>query len=334
MAKRQEQRNEQDEVLTEELELTQDTGAMLDSVKEYLQEIGQYPLLTPEEEESLATQIRAGLDAEQLLEERRNDTAPLELEELRLLNRLIAQGQAAQEHLVHSNLRLVVMIAKKYLNRGMSLLDLIQEGNLGLMKAAAQYRTDKGARFSTYASWWIRQGISRAITDNSRTIRLPSHIFHQVAHLRKAARELAVELDREPTEEELAQRMGVKLSKVKELRRYGMEVTSLDLSLGGDEDGFTLGDVAASVTPMDQVEEDMSRSSLTGVLQQVLDTLPERPRTILALRYGLVDGHAYTLEEVGNRIGLTRERVRQIERKTLGLLRNGAYAQQLASFIA
>jgi RNA polymerase primary sigma factor/RNA polymerase nonessential primary-like sigma factor len=143
-----------------------------------------------------------------------------------------------------------------------------------------------------------------------------------------------VELDREPTEEELAQRMGVKLSKVKELRRYGMEVTSLDLSLGGDEDGFTLGDVAASVTPMDQVEEDMSRSSLTGVLQQVLDTLPERPRTILALRYGLVDGHAYTLEEVGNRIGLTRERVRQIERKTLGLLRNGAYAQQLASFIA
>jgi RNA polymerase primary sigma factor len=334
MAKLRNENTEQNELLNEELELNQDSGTMLDSVKEYLKEIGQYPLLSQEEEEGLAVQIRAGQDAEELLEQRKCGTEPLELEELRLLNQLISQGKAAQETLVNANLRLVVMVAKKYLNRGMSLLDLIQEGNLGLMKAAAQYRTDKGARFSTYAAWWIRQGISRAITDNSRTIRLPSHIFHQVAHLRKAARELAVELDREPTEEELAQRLGVKRSKVKELRRYGLEVTSLDVSLGGDEDGFTLGDVAGSVTPMDQVEEEMNRSSLNGILQQVLDTLPERTRYVLSLRYGLVDGHLYTLDEVGKLIGLTRERVRQIERKALSALREGAYAQQLASFIA
>jgi RNA polymerase primary sigma factor len=334
MAKLREEKMEENELLNEELELTQDSGTMLDSVKEYLKEIGQYPLLSQEEEEGLAAQIRAGQDAEQLLEQRKGSSEPVELEELRLLNQLISQGKAAQETLVNANLRLVVMVAKKYLNRGMSLLDLIQEGNLGLMKAAAQYRTDKGARFSTYAAWWIRQGISRAITDNSRTIRLPSHIFHQVAHLRKAARELAVELDREPTEEELAQRLGVKLSKVKELRRYGLEVTSLDVSLGGEDDGFTLGDVAGSVTPMDQVEEEMNRSSLTGILREVLDTLPERTSYVLSLRYGLVDGHLYTLDEVGKLIGLTRERVRQIERKALGTLREGAYAQQLASFIA
>jgi RNA polymerase primary sigma factor len=330
MAKKNEFKTEQDELLTQDWDTSLDSGAMLDSVKEYLQEIGQYQLLTAEEEQSLSTQIRAGLDAAQLLEEEK----PEDPESLALLRSLVRQGEEAQEQMVKANLRLVVLVAKKYLNRGLSLLDLIQEGNIGLMKAAAQYRGDKGARFSTYATWWIRQGISRAITDHSRTIRLPSHIFHQVAHLRKASRELAMELNREPTEEELALRLQTTVKKVKQLRRYGLEVSSLDMTLSGDEDGFTLGDVAGSVSPMDEVDDRMSRSALSGVLAQVLETLPDRQRYVLSLRYGLLDGRCYTLDEVGHMIGLTRERVRQIERKALSLLRTGDCARQLAGFTA
>ncbi len=334
MAKKNDTTMEQDELLVEELDMSVESGAVLDSVKEYLQEIGQYKLLTAEEEQQLSSRIRAGQDAAQLLEQMESGGEPGDLDRLTLLRQLVRQGEVAHDRMVNANLRLVVLIAKKYLNRGLPLLDLIQEGNIGLMKAASEYRSDRGTRFSTYAAWWIRQGISRAITDCGRTIRLPSHIFHQVAHLRRAVRELSVELNRQPTEEELAQRLGISVSKVKALQRYERDTTSLDNPLSSDDDGGTMIDVTPGDNPMDEVDEELTRKALVLVMRKVLDTLPERERYVLSLRYGLLDGHTYTLDEVGRNVGLTRERVRQIERKALRLISTGECAAQLKAFIA
>ena len=331
MAKKNNTTMEQDELLSEELELSLESvesGAMLDSVKEYLREIGQYRLLTAQEEQQLSSQIHAGRDADLLLEQGEEDP-----ERKALLHQLVRQGEEAHERLVNANLRLVVLIAKKYLNRGLSLLDLIQEGNIGLMKAASEYSSDRGTRFSTYAAWWIRQGISRAVTDCGRTIRLPSHIFHQVAHLRKAVRELSVELDRKPTEEEIAQRLGITVKKVKALQAYDRDASSLDAPLGGDDDG-TVIDVTPGDSPMDEVDDDLTRQALISVMRRAVETLPQREASVLSLRYGLLDGRTYTLDQVGQRIGLTRERVRQIERKALRMLASGECAAQLRAFIA
>ncbi len=334
MAKMNNTTKELDELLVEEMETPLESGVMLDSVKEYLQEIGQYELLTAEEELQLSGQIRAGQDAARLLEQLKSGGETADAHRLELLRKLVRQGEEAQDRMVKANLRLVVLVAKKYLNRGLPLLDLIQEGNIGLMKAASGYRGERGTRFSTYAAWWIRQGISRAITDCGRTIRLPSHIFQQVAHLRKAVRELTVELDRTPSEGELADRLGVSVSKVKDLQRYERDVSSLDAPLSSEEDGGTMIDVTPGDSPMDEVDESLTRKALALVMRKVLETLPERERFVLSLRYGLLDGHIYTLDEVGSCIGLTRERVRQIEKKALRQISTGKCAAELKSFIA
>ncbi len=312
---------------TEQVELT-GRSEMPDGLTKYLREISQFPLLTPEEECVLSAQILAGQQAEQAL----SGDIP---EEERTLYRAAAEtGRKAQEQLVAANLRLVVVIAKTYQNRGLSLLDLIQEGNLGLMKAAARYDASTGNRFSTCASWWIRQGISRAITDQGRAIRLPANVYQKVSHLRRAKRELSAQLGREPSLEELAEELSLPVKKVQELCRCDREVASLDTPLGDEDSNTTLGDVAVSVTPMETVDEAITHVALCGVLERALNSLDEQEHLVLEMRYGLGGYSVHTLEAVSQRLGLTRERVRQIENRALRLLRTGVESRQLAAFIA
>lgn len=332
MAKNNSRTVEQDELPVKEQDMSRGPGMMSDSVGEYLREIGRYELLTAEEEKQLSDQIRAGQDAARLLEQQEDCGEAADEERQALLRRQVSRGEEAKNRMVRANLRLVVMVAKKYLNRGLPLQDLIQEGNIGLMKAASDYNGQRGTRFSTYAAWWIRQSISRAVADCGRTIRLPSHIFHQVLAMRKAAGELTLELDRQPTEKELAERLGINVAKLKALRRYERDASSLDVPL--DSDGGTVIDVIPGDNPVEQVDEELTRKALALAVRKVLDTLPQRERMVLSLRYGLADGRVHTLDEVGRRVGLTRERVRQIERKTLRLLRTDECAAQLKVFTA
>ncbi len=291
----------------------------------YLQEIGRIPLLTMEEEQILSTQVMTGQKAQQCLEqEGQNPT----------LLCAIRAGESAQKQLVAANLRLVVTIARTYQGRGLSLQDLIQEGNVGLMRAAAKYDATTGNRFSTCASWWIRQAISRALTDQSRTIRLPANVYQRVQQLFRAERELTPLLGRAPTEEELAQHMHLSVKKVAELRRFGMEVSSLDVPIGDEDNSATLGDMAARVTPMDEVDEAVTHAELCAVLEQALESLEARERLVLSQRFGLGGQPAQTLEAVSQQLGLTRERVRQIERRALRQMRCGMQSRRLAGFMA
>lgn len=303
-----------------------------DAVKSYLREIGQFPLLSAEEEQTLSLRIQAGRDAEELLKELEKE-ASVDIETLREYRALARQGQEARSRLIQCNLRLVVVVAKKYLNRGLPLLDLIQEGNLGLMKAADKYDAATGNRFSTVAAWWIRQTITRAVTDTSRAIRLPSYVFQDVGHVRKAARELRETLHREPTVGEIAEAMKVSPEKVKELFRVGMDTTSLDLPVGDDESS-TLADFAGAVNPMEEVDNRICREQLGAALGQLLSQLGERERQVLELHYGLNGTRCYTLEEIGRKLNLTRERVRQIELRALRILRSGDGLKKLENFIA
>jgi RNA polymerase primary sigma factor len=315
--------------ITDELEETVqlETG-LPDSVKAYLREIGRFPLLTAEEEQMLSLRVRAGQDGKNLLAEEPG----LDPEQRETCLRLVRQGKEAQQTLVNANLRLVVTIAKKYLNRGLPLLDLIQEGNLGLMKAAERYDGSTGNRFSTCAAWWIRQGISRAVTDTGRAIRLPSYMVQDVSHLRQKIRQLSVQLDREPTVEELAQSLGISPKKVQDLMRFGMDTTSLDVPVG--EDDATLAEFVGSVTPMDEVDDRLCQEQLHSTLNAMLEGLPQRDRLILTLHYGLKGQKIHTLDEIGQQLGLTRERVRQLEIRALRQLRKGTETHSLQSFIA
>ena len=303
-----------------------------DAVKSYLREIGQFPLLTAEEEQTLSLRIQAGKDAESLLKELEKESA-VELDTLREYRALVRQGEEAKDRLIQCNLRLVVVVAKKYLNRGLPFLDLIQEGNLGLMKAAEKYDASTGNRFSTVAAWWIRQTITRAVTDTSRAIRLPSYVFQDVGHVRKAARQLREKLHREPTVEEIAGTLKMKPEKVKDLMRVGMDTTSLDLPVGDDETS-TLADFAGAVNPMEEVNDRICREQLKAALSVLLSQLGERERQVLELHYGMNGHRCHTLEEIGGKLGLTRERVRQIELRALRLLRNGGGLKKLENFIA
>jgi RNA polymerase primary sigma factor len=297
-----------------------------DTVGLYLKEMAGVPLLTSEEEIRLAKALEAGLRAEGDLS---NDGAdPLRREQLEWL---IRDGLAAREHLIKANTRLVVSIAKKYMGRGVPFLDLIQEGNLGLMKAVEKFDYNRGYRFSTYATWWIRQTITRAIADQGRTIRVPVHMSDRIRRLYNTARKLEQERGRRPTPEEIAAEMDIEPRKVQWMLKVSWRPLSLERPVGEDEDS-ELGNFIedeVSPTPSQSAYQDL----LGQKVEQMLTTLSPREARILRLRFGLVNGHSHTLEEVGQKFGLTRERIRQIEGKALRRLRHPCRSRQLRDYL-
>ncbi len=297
-----------------------------DPVRAYLTEIGRTPLLDAAQEVELAKRIEAGLYAEHLLHRSQAGTDQVGPRRRRDLQTVLADGRAAKAHMLRANLRLVVSVAKKHSHRGLPFLDVVQEGNLGLIRAVEKFDYVKGYKFSTYAMWWIRQAISRGLAEQARTIRLPVHVAEDVNKLARVTRDLAQGLGREPTLEELASALQMPLDKVADLRRVSRDTMSLDSPVGDDGDA-TLGDlVVESDAPAasDAVEQQM----LSAQLARVIDSLPAREATIVRLRYGLGDGQPRSLEEIGRHLGLTRERIRQLEKEALAKLR-ATRAQEL-----
>ncbi len=297
-----------------------------DSVRLYLQEIGETDLLTMQEEVWLAKRMERGKAAEQgflATTLSRDDRASLESDKL--------DGELARAHLIQANLRLVVSVAKKYVGRGLSFLDLIQEGNIGLMKATDKFDYTRGYKFSTYATWWIRQAITRAISDQSRTIRLPVHVGETINRVKKTGHRLQQILEREPTQEEIARAMDVPHDKVRQVLDVARHPISLEAPVGQDGDAF-LGDFIEDET-MPQPLELASQELLKSQIGDALDKLTERERRIIILRFGLDDGRFRTLEEVGRDFGITRERIRQIEAKALRKLRHPSYSRKLRGYL-
>jgi len=299
-----------------------------DLVRLYLREIGRVPLLTAEEEVELSKRIEAGLYAQHKLD----TDPPVDAELASELVQLAAIGRAAKQHLAAANLRLVVSVAKRYASRGAPLLDVVQEGNLGLIRAVEKFDYAKGYKFSTYATWWIRQAIGRALPEQTRTIRVPVHVSEQLGKLSRAQRALLAQHGRDATNEELAQHLGITADHVAELRDHARDAVSLDAHVG-DEGEAALGDFIEDVdapAPADIV----AYGEMQRALQQVMSSLGAREREVLRLRFGLSDGRPRTLQEVGDRLGLTRERIRQLERETLAQLRHPSRAGQLRDFVA
>ena len=310
----------------EEAEALEEALAAEDTLGLYLKEVGRIPLLTPQEEIELAQRIERGRAAE-----RRLAQGNLSPEERRQLEALAADGRAAQEHLILANTRLVISVAKKYAGRGLPLSDLIQEGNIGLIRAVKKFDWRRGHKFSTYATWWIRQAVTRAIADQSRTIRVPVHMGDQIHRLLWLQHQLAQELGRDPTPEELAEAMRIPRSRVEQLLQMARQPISLETPTD-DEEESVLGDFIedrGTAPPAEAVNQQMLRE----ILQEALATLSPREVRILKLRYGLADGRSYTLEEVGRKLGVTRERVRQIEAQALARLRHPHYARRLREFL-
>ncbi|MCI6306138.1 MAG: RNA polymerase sigma factor RpoD [Subdoligranulum sp.] len=302
--------------------------AIDDPVKVYLKEIGRVPLLTPEEEVNLALTIKAGSEAKEKYDA---DPDALSEEEKAACLKAIKKGVAARKRLSEANLRLVVSIAKRYVGRGMQFLDLIQEGNLGLIKAVEKFDHTKGFKFSTYATWWIRQAITRAIADQARTIRIPVHMVETINKVKKVSSQLLHEQGKEPTAEEIAERLEMSVDKVREIMRVAQEPVSLETPIGEEEDSH-LGDFI----PDDEAPvpaEVASHTLLREQLSEVLDTLTDREEKVLRLRFGLVDGRPRTLEEVGKEFNVTRERIRQIEAKALRKLRHPSRSKKLKDFL-
>ena len=302
-----------------------------DPVRMYLKEIGKVPLLTAAQEIDLAMKIDAGLDAAKKLEDAYDAGTTLDRSEKRRLTRIEQVGIDAKMQLVEANLRLVVSIAKRYVGRGMLFLDLIQEGNLGLIRAVEKFDYTKGFKFSTYATWWIRQAITRAIADQARTIRIPVHMVETINKLIRVQRGLLQELGREPTPDEIGEQMEMTADRVREILKISQEPVSLETPIGEEEDS-QLGDFiedGEAVVPPDAA----SFSMLQEQLSKVLDGLAERERKVIELRFGLVDGHPRTLEEVGREFGVTRERIRQIESKTLCKLRHPSRSSKLKDYL-
>jgi len=302
-----------------------------DPVRMYLKEIGKVDLLTAAEEVDLAMKIEAGLDAADKLEKQEAGEIELTRAEMRRLMRVEQVGLDAKQALISANLRLVVSIAKRYVGRGMLFLDLIQEGNLGLIRAVEKFDYEKGFKFSTYATWWIRQAITRAIADQARTIRIPVHMVETINKLVRVQRQLLQDLGRDPTPEEIGAEMDMSADRVREIQKISQEPVSLETPIGEEEDS-QLGDFiedAQAVVPADAA----SFSMLQEQLAQVLDGLAERERKVIELRFGLEDGHPRTLEEVGREFGVTRERIRQIESKTLAKLRHPSRSSKLKDYL-
>ncbi|GAA1806608.1 hypothetical protein GCM10009771_05900 [Nesterenkonia flava] len=302
-------------------------GATADPVKDYLKQIGKVALLNAEQEVDLALRIEAGLFAEHKI-------ANEDIKDKRLrrdLELIVADGKRAKNHLLEANLRLVVSLAKRYTGRGMLFLDLIQEGNLGLIRAVEKFDYTKGFKFSTYATWWIRQAITRAMADQARTIRIPVHMVEVINKLARVQRQMLQDLGREPTPEELAQELDMTPEKVVEVQKYGREPISLHTPLGEDGDS-EFGDLiedSEAVVPSDAV----SFTLLQEQLHSVLDTLAEREAGVVAMRFGLTDGQPKTLDEIGKVYGVTRERIRQIESKTMSKLRHPSRSQVLRDYL-
>ena len=302
-----------------------------DPVRMYLKEIGKVPLLTAAEEIDLAMKIEAGVAATAELEKAEEEGIELERRERRRLTRVEQVGIDAKQQLIEANLRLVVSIAKRYVGRGMLFLDLIQEGNLGLIRAVEKFDYTKGFKFSTYATWWIRQAITRAIADQARTIRIPVHMVETINKLVRIQRQLLQELGRDPSPEEIGEKMGLTAERVREIQKISQEPVSLETPIGEEEDS-QLGDFIeddAAIVPPDAA----SFSMLQEQLSKVLDGLAERERKVISLRFGLEDGHPHTLEEVGRQFGVTRERIRQIESKTLAKLRHPSRSSKLKDYL-
>ena len=307
-----------------DLDATDERGVSADLVRAYLNGIGRTRLLTAVQEVTLSKRIEAGLYAEEKLDTAGEDLAPL-------LKIVIAEGKAAKDHLLEANLRLVVSIAKRYTGRGMAFLDLIQEGNLGLIRAVEKFDYAKGYKFSTYATWWIRQAITRAMADQARTIRIPVHMVEQVNRMVRARRDLATTLGREPTVAEVAKALDVPEYQVIELISYDREPVSLDQAVGEDGES-ALGDFVAAVDPSADPGGTVARGELRNEVEIVLSTLSERESAVIRLRFGLDDGRQRTLDEVGREFGLSRERIRQIEKVTMSKLRSPERAARLETY--
>ena len=302
-------------------------GATADPVKDYLKQIGKVALLNAEQEVELAKRIEAGLFAE----ERLNSGEKVEMKLKRELWWIAQDGRRAKDHLLEANLRLVVSLAKRYTGRGMLFLDLIQEGNLGLIRAVEKFDYTKGYKFSTYATWWIRQAITRAMADQARTIRIPVHMVEVINKLARVQRQMLQDLGREPTPEELAKELDMTPEKVVEVQKYGREPISLSTPLGEDGDS-EFGDLiedSEAVVPAEAV----SFTLLQEQLHSVLDTLSEREAGVVSMRFGLTDGQPKTLDEIGKVYGVTRERIRQIESKTMSKLRHPSRSQVLRDYL-
>ncbi len=330
---------EEDEVDVENIDLSVPDGISIeDPVRMYLKEIGKVPLLTAEEEIDLARKMEAGAVAKEkiaLLEKRLDSSDEKEAaelrEEIRSQQGMLDAGDVAKKRLAEANLRLVVSIAKRYVGRGMLFLDLIQEGNLGLIKAVEKFDYRKGYKFSTYATWWIRQAITRAIADQARTIRIPVHMVETINKLIRVSRQLLQELGREPTPEEIAEEMNLPVERVREILKISQEPVSLETPIGEEEDSH-LGDFIQD----DNVPVPADAAAFTLLKEQlveVLGTLTEREQKVLRLRFGLDDGRARTLEEVGKEFNVTRERIRQIEAKALRKLRHPSRSRKLKDYL-
>ena len=303
-------------------------GATADPVKDYLKQIGRVSLLNAEQEVDLSERIEAGLYAQHLLD---TESEGMELKRKRELKWAAADGKKAKDHLLEANLRLVVSLAKRYTGRGMLFLDLIQEGNLGLIRAVEKFDWKKGFKFSTYATWWIRQAITRAMADQARTIRVPVHMVEVINKLSRVQRQMLQDLGREPTPDELARELDMPVEKVQEVQKYGREPISLHTPLGEDGDsefGDLIEDTDA-IAPSDAV----AFSLLQEQFKQVLETLSPREAGVIKMRYGLEDGQPKTLDDIGRVYGVTRERIRQIESKTMSKLRHPSRSQTLRDFL-
>jgi RNA polymerase primary sigma factor len=297
-----------------------------DAVRMYLKEIGRVSLLSGDDERELAIRYEKGvLAAAELAMAAKDDP------ERRRLKREMGDGEVAKAQLIQANLRLVVSIAKRYVGRGMQFLDLIQEGNLGLMRAVEKFDYSKGFKFSTYATWWIRQAITRAIADQARTIRIPVHMVEHMNRVLRVQRQLAQELEREPTIDEIAEKVALTPDRVRDIQRIAQDPLSLDSPLG-EEDDSNLGDFIPDLAA-DAPADVATRMMLAAAVEEALDELSEREKEVVRMRFGLIDGQARTLEEVGKEFGVTRERIRQIEAKTLAKLRHPQRSQKLKEFL-
>ena len=309
-----------------------DGSGSADSVRVYLKEIGRVPLLTGPDEVRLAKRMEDGLEAvdELAVLNAEGRLESLDFATRRKLQRRVRDGDRARQQLIQANLRLVVSIAKRYVGRGMQLLDLVQEGNLGLMRAVQKFDHSKGFKFSTYATWWIRQAISRAIADQARTIRIPVHMVETINRVRRTQRDMLQKLEREPSIEELATEVDLTPERVREILRISLDPVSLEAPVG--EDDSQLGDFLADENAERPVDV-AARAMLSNDVLEALDELNDREKEVVRMRFGLIDGRARTLEEVGRAFGVTRERIRQIESKTLAKLRHPQRSEKLRDYL-